>query len=382
LGTQDNTNFAGALGYVVAKLEAGNTLATDLEEVNRTQSLLIEELQNSVAESLVTLSEVQSLLDECCPEPTTTTSTTTIAPTTTTTSTTAPTTTTTPSSTFWIGKFSDTGNAYEVCFVGSWNSANVYTTVSSGPFAPNTPLYANTTLTTLWPINGVMSINNVVYTIVNGYTVGNGQPCSSTTTSTTTNMINPTLYSHIMDNPVGTALYNIDGPEAGKYWTIAYDYSQYTHIPNGQFLGVGTTIYMDQQCTQQWTFPLKYLIANVPDQFNINPYTWIWKVENGVITDNIGQFVNTARYLLHSTKVRNELLPCSEFYPNGITLDTGHTSLMPGVSVYSSSVDTNQPIPLNYTYLTDNVNVYTVSNGVITSSQPCSGITTSTTTIL
>jgi hypothetical protein len=139
---------------------------------------------------------------------------------------------------------------------------------------------------------------------------------------------------------------------------------------------------MDQQCTQQWTFPLKYLIANVPDQFNINPYTWIWKVENGVITDNIGQFVNTARYLLHSTKVRNELLPCSEFYPNGITLDTGHTSLMPGVSVYSSSVDTNQPIPLNYTYLTDNVNVYTVSNGVITSSQPCSGITTSTTTIL
>lgn len=87
LGTQDSTNFADTLGYIVAKLEAGNNLATDLEEINRAQSLLIEDLQNIVAESLVTLSEVQVLLDQCCPEPTTT-STTTAEPTTTTTSTT------------------------------------------------------------------------------------------------------------------------------------------------------------------------------------------------------------------------------------------------------------------------------------------------------
>jgi hypothetical protein len=324
-------------------------------------------LQVALEQSLVTLEVIQSQVEACCPTTTTTT----------TTPITTSTTTTDPFYYYVANQYACPNCDY---VVGTNVIIKTVTPLSIGDWVPRA-------------INGNIFFFNILSSSAPFYMAtlvdagGASQSCgcpgtTSTTTSTTTNMINPTLYSRIMDNPVGTALYNIDGPEAGKYWTVAYDYSQYTHIPNGQFLGVGTTIYMDQQCTQQWTFPLKYLIANVPDQYNINPYTWIWKVENGVITDNIGRFVDTARYLLHSTKVRNELLPCSEFYLNGITLDTGHTSLMPGVSVYSATVDTNQPIPLNYTYLTDNVNVYTVSNGVITSSQPCSGITTSTTTIL
>lgn len=93
LGAQSSSSFFDVLGLIVAKLEAGNIDATNLEEDNRAQALLIEALQNSIAESLVTLSEIQVLLEQCCPEPTTTTSTTTIAPTTTTT--TIPTSTTT-----------------------------------------------------------------------------------------------------------------------------------------------------------------------------------------------------------------------------------------------------------------------------------------------
>ncbi len=377
LGTQDSTNFADTLGHIVAKLEAGNNLATDLEEINRAQSLLIEELQESISESLITLSEIQVLLDECCPEPTTT-STTTSVPTTSTT-TIYSTTTTTPSSTIWFGKFSNTNNKYEVCFGGNWSSANVYTTVSSGPFAPGTPLYTNQSLTTLWPTNGVMSINDVAYTIVNGYTVGAGEPCSSTTTSTTT-VINQTAGSYVTEYGVGVALYNADGTEAGKYWTVGNNYSQFTNIPAGQYLGIGTTLYFDVACTQQWTFPLIYLVTGVTDQYNINPYTVIWKVENGVVTENFGQFVNKAYSVFNGSKVQNDLVPCNEFLPNGVFLDNGYTALMPGINVYSAQGSAITPVPLSYNYITDGTNVYTIVNNVLTSPQPCSGITTTTST--
>ena len=370
LGAQSSSSFFDVLGLIVAKLEAGNIDATNLEEDNRAQALLIEALQNSIAESLVTLSEIQVLLEQCCPEPTTTTvaPTTTTIPTSTTTTTngsgptinanysatpcdtsggfqtvtlingtsicdpnvylssgfymlptqfyityqgysrlfakdsqsqfaypqgscidcststttttatnsysytvsassssdrnytcsnpytsgqqtlwantyipgdvqkfytdsnltnpylgnvndyyaymigwpsgilyvgqmgadgtmfnkstcqqaTTTTTTTNSSSTLWSGRYSDTGNKYEVCFGGNWSSANVYTDISSGPFSPGTPLFTNPGLTTLWPINAVMNINDVVYTIVNGYTVGAGEACSGVTTTTTT----------------------------------------------------------------------------------------------------------------------------------------------------------------------------------------------------
>lgn len=205
---------------------------------------------------------------------------------------------------------------------------------------------------------------------------------STSNTTTTTTTLNPTAYSYIMDNPVGMALYYIDGPDAGKYWTSGSDYSQFTHIPSGQSLGIGTVVYMDQQCTQQWAFPVRYLITNILNSGNINPNTSIWKVENGVVTENTGQFVNEAYYLLGSTRVRNELVPCNEFYLNGVMLDNGYTNLMVGINVYTSNVDVPQPLPLNYTYVTDNTNVYSVSGGVTTSVQPCSGITTTTTTTI
>jgi hypothetical protein len=218
------------------------------------------------------------------------------------------------------------------------------------------------------------------------YECCNDVPSTTTTstsnTTTTTTTLSPTAYSYTLDNPVGSALYNVDGSEAGKYWTVGSNYSPYTHIPSGQSLGVGTVIYMDQQCTQQWAFPVKYLITNIVDQYNINPNTIIWKVENGVVTENTGQFVNKAYYLLGSTSVRNELVPCNEFYMNGVMLDNGYTNLMVGINVYTSNVDVSQPIPLSWNYVTDNTNVYSVSGGVMISVQSCSGITTTTTTTM
>lgn len=383
LGSQNTSSLLETIELIVAKLEEGNIEAENLEEANRAQALLIEDLQNIVAESLVTLSEVQVLLDECCPEPTTT-----IAPTTTTTTTisTSTTTTTSGTPTIWFGKFSETGNKFEVCFGGSWSSANVYTTISSGPFAPGTPLYTNQSLTTLFPLNGVISINNFVYTIVNGYTVGAGEPCSMTTTSTTTisptttTTSNPTAGSYMSEFGVGVALYNVDGSQAGKYWTIGSNYSQFTNIPTGQSLGVGTALYFDVACTEQWNFPFSvYLITGITDPYNVNPYTVIWKVDNGVVTENFGQFVNKAYYLINGTRASNELIPCNEMYPNGIYLDNGYTALMPGINVYSAQGSAVSPIQLAYNYLTDEVNVYQIVNGVLTSPQTCIGITTTTT---
>jgi hypothetical protein len=145
-------------------------------------------------------------------------------------SSTTTTTTTNVTPTVWFGKFSSTGDKFDVCYGGGWSSANVYTSVSSGPFAPGTPLYTNQSLTTLWSINGVMSIDNVVYTIVNGYTVGAGEPCSGITTTTTTTTRFETFYTVDIYNDINSCT---NGPDQTFINVRAY-------VPaNGPFPQVG-----------------------------------------------------------------------------------------------------------------------------------------------
>lgn len=91
LGTQDNVSFSQTLGYIVTKLVTANLEITAIEEINRSQQLLIEQLQTSVAQNLIVLGNLQSQVEACC-----STTTTTIAPTTTTSTTTAAPTTEDP----------------------------------------------------------------------------------------------------------------------------------------------------------------------------------------------------------------------------------------------------------------------------------------------
>lgn len=179
LGAQISSSFFDVLGLIVAKLEAGNIDATNLEEDNRAQALLIEALQNSIAESLVTLSEVQALLDECCPEPTTTvTPTTTIAPTTSTTTQNA-----VSSMYFTIGP-----DGYSAC--NSMSGVTLYWAGITGPEGKR--MYQNPELTIPWN-DFTYAVNSTnVYGIANGFASVQGV-CSDFNTTTTTNGVGPTI---------------------------------------------------------------------------------------------------------------------------------------------------------------------------------------------
>jgi hypothetical protein len=117
-----------------------------------------------------------------------------------------PTTTTTTTQggetpTAWFGQIANSGPSdtwrWDACN-GLGFSIIVYTNSSTEPLAPGTALYSDAALTTLIPYNfGVISINGIVYEIVNGYTSplgGYGQSCSvvTTTTTTTTTVVEPT----------------------------------------------------------------------------------------------------------------------------------------------------------------------------------------------
>lgn len=244
LGTQDNTNFAGTLGYIVAKLEAGNNIATDLEEINRAQSLLIEELQNSVAESLVTLSEVQSLLDECCPEPTT--STTTVAPTTTTTNS----TTTTTSNGINYVFFSSGNNPTEAC-----NSSNFVSLYWAGNSDPNgKQVFIDPNLTQGYYTLGSLATNGNVYSSSNGYLFLQGS-CSSYTTTTippTTTTTVPTTTNPVAYSFTVKVLNEGERPCDGPYTTV------YTATP---YLAGGTFVYSDSGLTTPVTDGLVIWVA-------------------------------------------------------------------------------------------------------------------------
>lgn len=205
LGAQISSSFFDVLGLIVAKLEAGNIDATNLEEDNRAQALLIEALQNSIAESLVTLSEVQVLLDECCPEPTTTTSTTTVTPTTTTTTTTIPTSTTTTTIAGTTTTTSGGVNSFSVTWVpmdqfwvlGGCELPRITVYSSSNQITNNTRLFRNSNLTDelqdgdlyvqVLPFGEINNIRSGLYVQGSGLYALNGiTTCNAPTTTTTT----------------------------------------------------------------------------------------------------------------------------------------------------------------------------------------------------
>jgi hypothetical protein len=73
LGTQNTASLAVILEYIVRSLVAANSDIVALEEENRDQQLLIEQLQVALEQSLVTLEVIQSQVEACCPTTTTTT---------------------------------------------------------------------------------------------------------------------------------------------------------------------------------------------------------------------------------------------------------------------------------------------------------------------
>lgn len=176
---KSSSSFFDVLGLIVAKLEAGNIDATNLEEDNRAQALLIEALQNSIAESLVTLSEVQVLLDECCPEPTTT-----VAPTTTI----APTTSTTTQNAVSSMYFTIGPDGYSAC--NSMSGVTLYWSGITGPEGKR--MYQNPELTIPWN-DFTYAVNSTnVYAIANGFASVQGV-CSDFNTTTTTTGVGPTI---------------------------------------------------------------------------------------------------------------------------------------------------------------------------------------------
>lgn len=106
-----------------------------------------------------------------------------------------PTTTTTTTQggetpTAWVGQIATTGSttAWDACN-GLGSSIIVYTNSATEPLAPGTALYSDASLTTLIPyVSGSISINEIVYEIVNGYInpLASGIPCIFVTTTTTT----------------------------------------------------------------------------------------------------------------------------------------------------------------------------------------------------
>jgi hypothetical protein len=108
----------------------------------------------------------------------------------------APTTTTTTTQggvtpTAWIAQIANSGisDQWKACN-GLGFSLIVYTNSATEPLVPGTALYSDAALTTLIPYSfGSISINEIVYEVVGGYTNplgGYGQPCAAITTTTTT----------------------------------------------------------------------------------------------------------------------------------------------------------------------------------------------------
>jgi hypothetical protein len=138
LGTQNTASLAVILEYIVRSLVAANSDIVALEEENRDQQLLIEQLQVALEQSLVTLEVIQSQVEACCPTTTTTTT-----PITTSTTTSAPTTTTTTTS--GPNAFSVTWVSPEQTFSCELPRITVYS--SSNVISNNTRLFRNSNLT-------------------------------------------------------------------------------------------------------------------------------------------------------------------------------------------------------------------------------------------
>lgn len=168
---------------------------------------------------------------------------------------TTPTTTTTTTSggggtpTAWFGQIAFTGPSSE----WAWNACNgsgfstiVYTATATSPFAPGTMLYLDAALVMPLP-NSALSIpsQGLVYEVTNGQTNplgGNGVPCSSITTTTSTTSGPASFAVTVNDSSVSTS---IDACDYGIFAPV----TRYASISeSGYPLGI-TRFYYDAQLT-------------------------------------------------------------------------------------------------------------------------------------
>jgi hypothetical protein len=143
----------------------------------------------------------------------------------------------------------------------NWNACNNpdntftgYTAVNVTPLPPNTPIYIDAALTQLANGNGMLqsqaiSINGYVYYVINGYTnpSGQGTPCSSVTTSTTSTSttINPALHAISVYTQGGSSTSQLCPPGSEGTFGVSTLYSTDTIVIPGVSRvytdGTGTT---------------------------------------------------------------------------------------------------------------------------------------------
>lgn len=386
LGAQSSSSFFDVLGLIVAKLEAGNIDATNLEEDNRAQALLIEDLQNSIAESLATLSEIQVLLEQCCPEPTTT-STTTVAPTTTSTTTTTvvpttttSTTTTTTGPTQMFNVYLSQSNTFSDNLEAFSSLTNVTTVYlpggqSFGQSGSNLFLDEALTLALNLPGNGRMWIQPVGSTVVYDY--------YSTFTGSTTyphfiNNVRSIIWAYNNSGPNGIAYRNTLGLVYGNYYDVAY-----YNVADGY--QVGTQIYSDYTLTTPKTSGVTInAVAGIPNttfstaqqnqQINqVSTDGIITSLTAGVLNNYIWSYLTGFSTVSHSGY-------CDEFSQNGVVVPpltpTNYVSI--GQTIYGNynvNNDTYYVLDPYWGYFGYDGQNYTMSGGVIQEAYACTTTT-------
>lgn len=290
LGTQNTASLAVILDYIVRYLVAANLDIVTLEEENREQELLIEELQLTIAQSLVVLENIQLQVESCCPTTTTTTSTTTAAPTTTT-------TTQYPGTYYNAGYTSDGMSA--VC-----NNMGAF----SLPLIVDPNACTNGGITLAYGTYADFGINNgaTIYVNLNNGNViqlnvfGSSQMsfgCSACQTSTTTSgppePIEVYMYqSNSLDN-------NLDNFSSLTNVTTVY-------LPSGQTFGqTGSHIYLDEELTREVNFPG-------------NSRMWVQPVGSDEVYDYYSTFIGNAPYDHFNSNVRSIALLYSNSGANGV----------------------------------------------------------------
>lgn len=193
---------------------------------------------------------------------------------------------------------------------------------------------------------------------------------TQTPTTTTTTTLSPIAFAYINDVAETMFVYQVD---QSKYQTfVTNNYSAFTHIAPGDTIQVGTTLYLDSELTTPWPFAVTHVAFQITDVNDVNPSTVVWKVENGIITQNLGAISGLSYSVLSSVAVQDSLVACGSFFPSSTYVDNGVTALSTSINVYSGFNGAGVPQPLSWNYITDNVNIYQITAGVITSNVgPC-----------
>lgn len=137
---------------------------------------------------------------------------------------------------------------------GFGNSITLYTSTNVSPLPAGTYLYSNAALTTLIPYaSGALSINGVVYEIVNGRTnplSGSGALCQYITTTTTTT-----------GQPFTSFTIGYGYGSTGEACFAGMTQTGYSTVPYDSLTN-GSIIYANPALTQPITYPYVAILSN------------------------------------------------------------------------------------------------------------------------